>query len=736
MTDGVDDPRLEETAQLVERVLRAGQLRPAFRDRLRAELVAARAESIATGATAADQPATGRAATDQAAGPAAPAPTGDRVDAPPARVGAGRRWRRPAVIGWVGAATAAVAASAVILAYALPGGHGPAPVTVSVSSDLAGAVSADPAASLRLRFSSPLNPDATRAALRLTPAAAVRSTWDDGTLTVTPVHGFAPNVAYVLTIDHEVARTAGGAALAADLHVAFGTASVAGPGPATGRPASLFRKFVAAADGGAEAPVTRNGELLVTSARASNATGQRSGLLRIGNTTSALAGSTDAICVSRGGNSVAYRAGHGIVFADADGLAQTTVPVNIDEGSPLGWIGDTEVTFVGGGKLRAVSRTGAIRTLAADAVDLNRDGVDIAPGGRWVYLRHGGAGQLVDIQTGAAHALAGIAGDPTFSADGASVFWIDQGGHLASAASGGGPVRTVALPISAGDVVSDVAVSPVGSRFVYSVTHPDGRAEVRLAALPDGDTLAVDTDGAGESPNWAPSGQFFTVLASSAAGSQIQSVSVPSQLTDRQASLEAAAGAFADAQLSSDPDAQRALAAPGVALVSTMHATRAAVLWVQANADGTATARIRLTADAAQQDPVARQVEETLTLGAPSGTGTAGGPPVVLALQVESARPAPTGPQVTNLDTDAQPGTVLLTFDSDLDPASIDGATLAGPGGTPVPATASYDAASRTVRLRPGAVPAGPVVLVVGTGLRDVDGHRLAEQLRVPVTLR
>jgi hypothetical protein len=246
----------------------------------------------------------------------------------------------------------------------------------------------------------------------------------------------------------------------------------------------------------------------------------------------------------------------------------------------------------------------------------------------------------------------------------------------------------------------------------------------------------VDADGAGESPNWAPSGQFFTVLANPAAGSRIQSVSVPPQLIDRRASFESAAGAFADAQLSSDPDAQRALAAPGATLPSTMHATRAAVLWVLPNADGTAIARIRLTADATQQDPVARQVEEDVTLGAPSGTGAADGPPVVRAVRAESARPAPNGPQLTNLDTDAQPGSVLLTFDSDLDPASIGGATLAGPDGTPVPAITTYDAASRTVKLHPSGVPAGPVVVVVGTGLRDVIGNRLGAQLRVPVTLR
>jgi hypothetical protein len=742
--DHVVDPALREVADQVRQVLRSEQMRPDFRARLRSDLLAAQAEGIAARAGQSDTAHAGQSDTAHA-GQSDTAHAGQSDTARPLALAAGRggarRWfpdRRLA--GWVGAAAAAAAAVAVVLAYAVPGRHGARPVAVVATSNVAGALSADPAGTLRLRFSQPLDHAATLAALHLSPAATLRASWQGDTLAVSPVNGFAPNSGYVLSINAAVARTASGAPLAGDLQVAFGTAPVAGLGP-TAAPVALRRVPVSGATDDAEAVVMLDGSLLVTAAHPGPATGELSGLLRISaGSVQRLSAATGAICVSRSGRSVAFLAAGGapaVVFADRTGAERARVALVADEGSPLGWIDDAEVSYVGGGRLRAVDRAGHVRVLSGAAVDAARDTLVLAPGGRYVYLAAGSGspGRLIDLSTGAAHPLPGLTGDPAFSPDGGTVVWIDGTTgtpRIRIAASGGGPVLTARLPVRPGAAVSDLAVAPGGGRLVYTVTSPTGQGQLRLASLPDGTTLAASDDGAGQSPNWSASGRLFTVLGHGDAGARIETVAVPTSAADPGAALEATAAAFANAQVGADSGAQRALADPGVALPPLPQLSRAAVLWVQPAPDGTATARVRLTIDPRPDHPLTRQAEETLTLQPASGAG----PPAVRAVTVGRFGPAPGGPQVMHLDTDAAPGAAILTFDSDLDPASVTASVeLVTPTGVRLPSTLSYDPATRSVTLRPAHEPAQAVIVRIAAGLRDVDGHTLPGDLRIAATL-
>jgi Bacterial Ig-like domain/WD40-like Beta Propeller Repeat len=396
---------------------------------------------------------------------------------------------------------------------------------------------------------------------------------------------------------------------------------------------------------------------------------------------------------------------------------------------------------VGAGRLRAVSRSGQVRELSGTPIDPAHDSLAISPGGRYAFLAPGGhgPGRLLDLRTGASHELAGSTDQVAFSADGATVVWVDSSTgrpRLASASSAGGPVLVVPLPVQAGDKVSDLAVSPDGSLLAYTRTRPDGSAELRLAALPTGDTVAVSAAGAGESPNWAPSGRLFTVLASGgrggAGGARIEAVSVPADATDRRAVVEATVSAFANAQLPVDGGAERALAAPGVSLPALPRATRAAVLWVRQHPDGSATARVRLTADPRPDRPVTMMAEETLTLDPPIGTR----PPAIRSVAATPFRPAPAGPQLGGVDTDAVPGAITMTFDSDLDPATVTAAVqLRTAAGGSVPATTRYDAAARAVTVRPAAGAGSDLLVAVTTALRDVAGHQLPAALEIPVGL-
>lgn len=688
--DGLDE-RLRPTAELVREVVGTGRMRPAFRDRLRRELVAARAVTIARGTR-----------------PTAPV----------------RRRRRRPVWGWAAAAAAVVVAIAVLVGTTGPFTGPPSRSAVSVATNLDGAVSASATAVLRLTFSRPLDHATTLAALRLAPAARVSTRWDGETLTVRPAYGFAPDSAYVLTVDHTVARTASGVPLATDLHVVFGTAPA--PAAASGSTAfalpDLVRVPVAAADPGSEAVVTRDGSLLLTAARPG-------GLVRVAHGTSTtLAAAAGALCQSRSGQSVAYVSGTGpgtrIVFADAQGNPTGTVPAEVDPGSPLGWVDDAQVVVVGGGRLRAVDRAGTVTTLADTPVRAGRDTVVVAPGGRYVFVGppSGGTGRVLDLRTRTGHPLPGVTGQPAFSADGATVAWFDGSSGatvLDLAPSGGGPVLAVPLPVQPGDRLGDLALSPDGYHVVYSVGD-----ELRLAALPDGRTLAVSGAG-GQSPNWSASGGLLTVLTAG----RIDAVAVTVQWD---AALDALASAFARAQVSRDLGAMRALAAPDATLPNLPAVTRATALWIQPSNGGTATARIRLTVDPVPGDPVTRQAEETLTLAPRPG----GGLPRVPAVAVGEFRPAPDGPQLLGVDTTTSPGTARLSFDADLDPGTVPVAVgLVGPDGRTVPAMVGYDSATRTVTVAPTTGTGGPMTVQVGTGLRDVDGHGPPDPFDVPLVL-
>jgi Bacterial Ig-like domain len=751
--DYTDDPPLRETAGLVHGVLHTDRMRPAFRDQLRSRLVAERAEVIRRGEVgraaapgpvppappghrppARPLPPAGPAQRPAAQRPGPPRPAADRpaADRPGARPHARRRRLRPAVVGWGVAAIAAAAVGFLVLGLpTLRAGGGPA--TVAIRSDISGTVSWDPAAAVRITFDRPVAHAATQTAVQLAPYADTTPSWDGNTLVLTPTNGFAPNTGYLVTINHTVARTAGGNQLAADLHLAFGTAPRPGEGPAPATPLELHPNAVAGAQDGSEAVITRDGSLLLTKATAGPATGNRSGLVRIGDHgTERLSGAADAICVSRSGDSIAYLADTGsdtqVVFANSAGSPQGHRAVQIDTDSPLGWINDDRVSYVSQGRLVAIDRDGHRVDLGV-AVNPAHDGFAIAPGGGYVYVEGRGVIPIRDLHAGRAYPLRGISGQPAFSGDGATVAWFDTSSgtpQLSVAPSAGGPVFTTRLPdVARGDQLSDLSISPDGSHIVYSVSRGD-RSELRLASLPDGDTLAVSTGGAGESPNWSPSGRTFTVLRRAGQGARIDTVSVPQPLRDRGAALEALAETFASAQVGGDREAQQALAASGASLPRLAAApTRATVLWVIQNADGTARARIRLSTDPTAADPRATQVDEVLTLGTPDGAVR----PRVLKASAGRPQAAPAGPQLVHLDTDARPGAVVLTFDSDLDPASLPAITLVTSDGGPVPAKVAASGA-RAVTVTPDSH-IDKARVVVGTGLRDAAGRPLAGQSRI-----
>lgn len=763
--DGLDlAPDVGGLADSLRSQLHAAQARPSFRDQLRAELIASRTEAVAArssgaGPSSPSSSPVGRtprepAPVEDGPAPTDPAPREASATRPVPGTEGGRLLHLPArrsrrrVAAWTAAAAVVVTAGSVTVDRILTG---PGTVGIAAASDLQGAISANPATAVLVSFSRPVDQASVTSALRISPATQVRTSWAGDLLTVSAVHGFSPNTSYTLDVDRTVARAATGARLASDVGITFGTAPVAQQPAGTTPPVDLVSQPLTAAADGSEAAFTAAGAMLVTGAEP-GAASVGTGLVRVAATaapggtttigaTTTLAPATDAICVSRSGQSVAFLAhpaqGTDVVFADADGNPAGRAAVAVDAGSPIGWIDDADVSFVGGHELRAVDRQGHVRVLSTAPVDVAKDTLVIAPGGRYVYLRPASAakdtpGQVLDLNTGAWHPLPGSLGQPAFSSDGATVAWIDGRGQLprlATSASAGGPVLTAPLPVGTGDQISGLSVAPDGAQFAYVVTPATGEAQLRLASLADGHTLAV-LGGGGESVDWAPSSRSFSVLRAVGGGSWIDTVQVPLSVTGRYAAAQAIASAFARTQVGGDSAAAAALAVPGLHLPSPPRLTRSELLWLDLHPDGTAGAQLRLSVDPTSVHGTARTSLESLTLSAAGEQGV----PAVTAATVTAFRDAPDGPQLAGSEI-TSPGSVALRFDSDLDPSSIAAAvTVTSASGTPLGHRTTFVAGSRTVTVQVTDTTPGAFTVVVQPGLRDVSGHHLQDPVTVPVT--
>jgi DNA-directed RNA polymerase specialized sigma24 family protein len=660
-----------------------------------------------------------------------------------------RRWRlplsrlasRPRLTLGVGAASAAAIALLVVgRAWVVLPMTSPVPVTATAA--VGSLSSVDPASTVSVDFSRPMDRDAVVRALRLNPATAVRTAWRGNRLLVTAVHGFTPNSPYVITIDRSEARTASGVPLRADLDVVFGTAPLPSPRPSAGSPAALPLTNVAAAAGGSRAVITADGAVVVTSASAQWGAQTFSGLISFhGQSFDRLGPPADAICVSRSGRSLAYLSGSGpgaqIVVTAWDGAPGQVVSDPVDDGSPLGWIGDGEVLFVSGGHLEAVDRGGRTRSPAGDAIDAAHDTLVMSPGGRYVFLRAAGAGgkpgqgRLLDLVRHSTHQLAGIVGEPAFSADGATTVWIDGSGpspRLDSAPSGGGPVLSVTLPVAAGDRVGDLAVAPDGGRLAYSLTRADGSGgELRVADLNDGATLAASAAGAGRSPSWSPAGDQLAFLGHPGGQPEIQVAAAGATATE---AVQGSITRFADAQVARDGSALHALSDPGLDVDDLPQPSRVVVVQVVPAGQDVWRATLRVLVDPIPADPEPRSADEWLLLRRDASSGAI----VVANVSATSLTDVTSGPHVVRVQPGPKPGSVTVTFDADLDASSVPAATAVRVGGRVVRVDTSYDASTRTVTVGvPGAT--GLVTLVETTTLRDIAGQGLWAPFVTSVTV-
>lgn len=225
--DPVDEPELAETARQVREALEAPGVDPSFRARLHAQLVAEGA----------------RRARER------PRPWW-------------RRWLDPPPPRTLLPVLAALLVVALLGTFAVSRLLGPGTVPVTMSSSLQGQAAASPSAPVVLHFSRPMDHASVVAALRISPATDVRTSWQGDDLVVTPVHGLAAGVPYQVSVDAARARTTGGQAPTGSLSLYFGTGPqvVAGAGTgALGQAAAAFASAQVRGDAGALAELSGPG---------------------------------------------------------------------------------------------------------------------------------------------------------------------------------------------------------------------------------------------------------------------------------------------------------------------------------------------------------------------------------------------------------------------------------------------------------------------------------------------
>ncbi|MBO0744611.1 MAG: Ig-like domain-containing protein [Candidatus Dormibacteraeota bacterium] len=196
--------------------------------------------------------------------------------------------------------------------------------------------------------------------------------------------------------------------------------------------------------------------------------------------------------------------------------------------------------------------------------------------------------------------------------------------------------------------------------------------------------------------------------------------------------LGQAAAAFAGAQVQRDTGALAQLSGPGLQPASLPDLSRAWVTSVEPTSQTTATAQVSLLVDAGPGHPRSRVATEELHLQLVGRNQRA----LVESLTVSPFANLAAGPHIVHVGLDAATHTVLVTYDCDMDPSSVEGSNRAtGSGGRTVPVTTGYDPATKTVSVHVPASVQGPIQLSVSRGLRDIHDRHLATPFHTTVTL-
>lgn len=690
-----------------------------------------------------------------------------------------RRWWRlgPAHFAWGGAVVGAALITATVLTFV---SNNPADQTVTAFSQLTAQHSVSPDQVITVAFNQPMDHQAVEAGVHIQPAIKVAFSWKDNNLVISPAYHLSANTPYTVTIARTAIRAASGATAAAPINIPFGTAPTPAPGPVA--PPSLNPTVLGvngtggsllfAPDGSVvstvgvlAAPATNSLSPSITAAAATPTASQTptpEGVItqgpevpgalveypsvgapsRIGPSPSAVAFSPNGRYLARavddgnGGSRIVTSQSNG---AQPDRLTDSATPV-----TALTWSSNDRIIYTDGTSISSVDLSHATTppyTLPSGSGTI----IALAQGGAYAYVSPpaGTGGALLNISARTDQVLQGAVTDVAFSGDGKTVAWVDessQPGRLLSESVGQSTQAVVSLPDPTA-TPSDVTLDESGDEVAYMSTDSAGVAGLVVAQLPGGTVLALQSPANASQLTLSAGGDQIAFISNTTAGASIEQATVPGSRTQPTgptipADANKTLQRFVQAQVGQNghPDlgTLSALSAAGVDATSATPEglTRAYIISAYLPHQGGVGASIELIVDPNAQHTTAMVASETILLAkGPNGD-----------YLVTSALPSPlhdesAGPHVVRVSSNTAGGvtTLVVSFDSDLDPNSVAAAISVLSQGRTLNSTAVYYADTRSATVTISNAPAGTLTLDIATTLADFKGQTLTQSFMTNV---
>ena len=734
-----DEPELIETARKVRASRPQVDADPRFQNRLRAQLVA--------------EASRGRSARSV------------------------RRWWRlgPGPFAWGGAVVGAALITATVLTFV--SNHN-VDQTVTAVSQLTAQHSVSPSQVITVAFNQPMDEAAVEKGVHIQPAVKVSFSWQNNNLVITPAYHLSANTPYTVTISKTSIRAASGASAAAPINITFGTAPTPTPGPVA--PPSLNPVVLGANGTGGSLLYAPDGAVVSTvglppqPATGSTPTGTPAAASPSASPTAtpegATAGAPDVpgalvrfpspgtpIQIGPAPSAAAFSPnGRYLALAVDDGNGGSQVLTSQSDGShpvrlldsqtpvtALTWSSNDRIIYTDGTSIDSVDLTKAkasLYTLPAGSGTITA----IAPGGSYAYVAPAGTtgGSLLDIRARTEQVLAGAATDVAFSGDGETIAWIDTSAHhLLTQAVGQSAPSMVPLPDRAA-TPSDVTLDLNADEAAFLSTESSGVSEIVVVRLPSATVLGIGSPANPSQLTLSPGGDRLAFVSNTTAGASVEQASVPgakTKLNGEQipAGANAALQRFVQAQVGQDgqPDFATllALSAANVDAASQtpQNLSRGYVISTYLAPQGTVGASIELIVDPNAGHTTARVASETLLIAQDPTAGY-----VVTQVQTSPLRDELAGPHVVQVTSNTAGGvtTLVVSFDSDLDPGSVTGAiAVLSASGVPLNSTVAYNTDTRTATVTISNAPSGTLTLDIATSLADVEEQPLAHNFQTKV---
>jgi hypothetical protein len=658
--------------------------------------------------------------------------------------------------GIAGLAVVAVVA-AVVVALPLQRGE------VKIQAAVAGHHELPVTQAIRISFNRPMDESKVLQGLTIKPAVSYQASWPNAeTLVLSPAHGLAPNVGYVVTIAQPAVKAQNGAEAPTGIVIPFGTGSA--PSTREGQiPTVLSVTQVPVSGGVPSVSYMPDGALLVQVAEAPPAppasipspnpsptpspSGSTEGLTF--GTVYVLTPALQVVATHAAGavaspdsQEIAYWAPGGSGTLSLEVLSATgsgspeTLATSAESDPGLAWLDNGDLLYAAAGQLREVSLDGQVTTVDPN-VQVDPSGFfTVSPSGQALFARPGGVSTIYSLPSGGATRLPDLVGTPAWAASGTDLAYLanSDGNYTVESTSDLGAQSSLLLTEPAGSQLSDLSFDPTGTYLTYVSTSSGLPSQVTALNVQSKVSGTLSNLTAVSDPVWDPTGNELSLLADVAGNEGIESLllsggpQVPATTDSATASALATASSLAQLQVGDGAAAASQIAsllAPGTVLAPSLLLPGKfdrfyAVSTTPTSAGASSySVDLRLVRDATSSTGPAYLPEVvTVQTTGPTSLITAISPGVLTAV--------PRGPLVLSVmsSTDASGNTVFaIHFDSDLNPTTLgsQSITLAVGGHAVSDAQFSYSALTRTETVTVAGLPSGAVTLTVGPPLSDID---------------